>query len=152
MTNKRSLQELWPLGTCYGCGVSNPDGMHLKSFWSEDQTYVSATYTCEAKYNSGFPGVMFGGTVASLIDCQSIWTAIAFAHKAESRDIESASDIVYVTKQITVNYMKATPLEEPIYLKSWVGGNVEKKVTVICELGTKDTLTATGRTLAVRIG
>lgn len=152
MENKRPLQELWPLGTCFGCGVSNPNGMHLKSYWSKDQTYVSATYTGEAKYNSGFPGVMFGGTVASLIDCQSIWTAIAFAHKAENRDIESTSDIVYVTKQITVDYIKATPLKESIYLKSWVQGNVEKEVIVICEVATKEKLTATGRTIAVRIG
>jgi hypothetical protein len=152
MINNQSLQDLWPLNTCYGCGPSNLDGMHLKSYWSADQKYVSAMYSCEAKYNAGYPGVMFGGTVASLIDCQSIWTAIAFAHKAENRQIESTSDILYVTKQITVNYISGTPLEEHLYLKSWIEGNIEKKVTVICELGTKDKLTATGKTIAVRIG
>lgn len=152
MSKNRSLQELWPHNTCYGCGPSNPDGMHLKSYWSEDQRYVLATYNCEAKYNGGFPGVMFGGTVASLIDCQSIWTAIAFAHKAENRQLESTSGIVYVTKQIAVNYITGTPLEETIYLKSWLEGKVEREVTIICELGTKDKLTAKGRTIAVRIG
>lgn len=152
MTHQRALQELWPFNTCYGCGPSNPDGMHLKSYWSEDQTHICATYTGDAKYNTGFPGVMFGGTVASLIDCQSIWTAIAFAHKAENREIESTSGIVYVTKQITVNYIKGTPLEDPVYLKSWIEGDIGRKATVICELGTKDTLTATGNTIAVRIG
>lgn len=151
MTKNQALQELWPLNTCYGCGPSNHDGMHLKSYWSADQNYVSGIYRGEAKYNSGFPGIMFGGTVASLIDCQSIWTAIVFAHQAENRPIEATSGIVYVTKQITVNYIKGTPLEEPIYLKSWIEGNIEKELTVICELGPKDKLTATGKTIAVRI-
>ena len=151
MTDNQALQDLWPQNTCYGCGPSNNDGMHLKSYWSADQKYISAVYTCAAKYNAGYPGVMFGGTVASLIDCQSIWTAIAFAHKAEHRPIESTSGILFVTKQITVKYITGTPLEEPIYLKSWIEGNIKREVTVICELGTKDKLTATGKTIAVRI-
>ena len=152
MTNNLALQDLWPLNTCFGCGPLNRDGMHLKSYWSADRQYVSATYTAEAKYNTGFPGVMFGGTVASLIDCQSIWTAIAFAHKAENRQIDATSGIVYVTKQITVKYIRGTPLEEPVYLKSWIEGDIGKEMTVLCELGTRDKLTATGKTVAVRIG
>lgn len=152
MAQHQALQDLWPLNTCYGCGPSNPDGMHLKSYWSEDQKHVYAIHTGNIKYNTGFPGIMFGGTVASLIDCQSIWTAIAFAHKAENSEINSTSAIVYVTKQITVNYIKGTPLEESVYLKSWVEGDIGRKVTVICELGTQNTITATGNTIAVRIG
>ena len=126
--------------------------MHLKSYWSADQQYISATYKAEGKYNAGFPGIMFGGTVASLIDCQSIWTAIAFAHKNENRRISATSGIVYVTKQITVNYIRGTPLEEPVYLKSWIEGDIGKQMVVLCELGTRDKLTATGKTIAVRIG
>lgn len=152
MIENSAFQDLWPLNTCYGCGPSNPDGMHLKTYWSENQEYVLSVYTCDAKYNSGFPGIMFGGTVASLIDCHSIWTAIAFAHKSENKPIEAASGIVYVTKQITVDYISGTPLEQPIYLKSWVEGTPGKKAIITCELGTEERLTAIGRTVAVRIG
>lgn len=151
MSSNKMLQDFWPMSTCFGCGPHNPDGMHLKSYWSEDQEYVCATYTADAKYNSGFPGVMFGGTVASLIDCHSIWTAIAFAHKKENRRMTETSGIVYVTKQMTVNYFSGTPLEEPIYLKSWLEGDAGKEAVVICELGTKEKLTAKGKIIAVKL-
>jgi hypothetical protein len=74
-----NFQDAWPLNTCYGCGPENRDGLQIKSRWSDDRTSVIAEFKADAKYNAGIPDVMYGGTVASLIDCHSIWTAIAFA-------------------------------------------------------------------------
>ena len=40
-----SLQDTAaPDGVCYGCGSSNPDGLHIKSFWDEDGVHVRAEY------------------------------------------------------------------------------------------------------------
>ncbi|MCP4603377.1 MAG: PaaI family thioesterase [Proteobacteria bacterium] len=146
------LQNVWPMSTCYGCGPANTGGLHIKSHWSDDGDAVIATYHAESKYNAGIPNVMYGGTVASLIDCHSIWTAIAFAYKAESRDIGSEPAIVYVTAELSVKYLKPTPLSEPLHLKAWVEGKIGRKTRVYCELGPKDNITATGDVVAARFG
>jgi hypothetical protein len=145
------IQHIWSTGTCYGCGPGNPDGLHLESFWSDDGRFVIARVEMDPKYTAGFPNVMYGGTVASLIDCHSIWTAIAFGYRAENRDLGSLPPITYVTGKLTVNYVKPTPLEEPVHLKAWVEGEVGLKTRVICELGPADDVTATGDVLAVSI-
>lgn len=61
-----------------------------------------STFHPKPEYNSGFPDVMYGGLVASLIDCHSIWTAIATTYRAEGREHGSLPAISYVTGTLTV--------------------------------------------------
>src|SRR3954470_22441710 len=72
-TSKPALQDAWPDATCFGCGPANPQGYRIKSFWSADGGAVVALFQPQPQYNAGFPNVMYGGLVASLIDCHSIW-------------------------------------------------------------------------------
>lgn len=144
------IQDVWPLSTCYGCGPANPDGFRIKSRWSDDGCFVIAEYKPDLKYNSGIPGVMYGGAIASLIDCHCVWSAIAFAYKSEGRELGTDPAIVYVTGTLTVQYLKPTPLSGTLYLKSWAVGEIGKKVRVLCELGTEDNVTASGDVIAVR--
>lgn len=144
------LQDVWRANTCYGCGPSNHDGMHIKSRWSDDGQFVVAEYMADAKYNSGMPDVMYGGTVASLIDCHSVWTAIAFAYKAENRNVGSHPLLIYVTGKLSVTFIKPTPISRPLYIKAWVEGDIGRKIRVVCELGPPGDITATGLVTAVR--
>jgi acyl-CoA thioesterase FadM len=89
--------------------------------------------------------------VASLIDCHSNWTAMAFGYKAEGREPGSQPVIVSVTGTLSVKYLKPTPLDQTLYLRAWVDGYVGRKTRVICELGTEDTVTATGDSVFVRV-
>ncbi len=151
MTRGKALQDFFPKGTCYGCGPDNPDGLHIKSYWSDDGRSVIATYNTAPKYNAGLPNTMYGGTVASLIDCHSIWTAMAFACRAENKELGSLPGVVCVTGKLTVNYLKPTPLDQPVHLKAWVEGEIGRKTRVLCELGPTGEITATGDLLAVQI-
>ena len=146
------LQDIWKDNTCYGCGPGNHDGMRLKSRWSDDGKFVVAEYVADAKYNSGMPGVMYGGTVASLIDCHSMWTAIAFAHKNENRDVGSDPPLLYVTGKLSITFIKPTPLSTPLYIKGCVEGDIGRKISVVCELGPLGDITATGLVTAIRMG
>ncbi len=145
------LQDIWKQGTCYGCGPNNPDGLKIKSKWSDDGRFVVAEYKAEAKYNAGMPDVMYGGTVASLIDCHCVWTAIAFAHKAENRRVGSLPALVYVTGKLEVTYLKPTPLSKTLHIKAWADGDIGKSIRVLCELGSYGDVTATGVVTAVRL-
>jgi len=152
MSAEIALQDLClPEGTCYGCGSANPDGLHLKSYWSADGKTVVARFEPQAKFTSGFKGALYGGLIASLIDCHSNWTAMAFGYKAEGREAGSQPVIVSVTGTLSVKYLKPTPFDQTIHLRAWVDGYVGRKTRVICELGTEDTVTATGDSVFVRV-
>lgn len=146
----QALQEAWINATCYGCGPANPDGLQIKSYWSDDGQFVVATFQPQPKFNAGFENVMYGGLIASLIDCHSIWTAIAFSYRAENRPHGSLPAISFVTGSLCIKYLKPTPLDQSIHLKAWVEGEVRRKTRVLCELGSEDQVSATGDVMAVR--
>jgi acyl-coenzyme A thioesterase PaaI-like protein len=146
------FQDTWPQNTCYGCGPGNTEGIQLKSHWAKDKNAVIATCHVDAKYNAGAPNMMYGGTIASLIDCHSLWTAIVFIHKEENKEICSPPTILCVTAELTVKYLKPTPVSSPIHLKAWIKGDIGKKTHVYCELGPAGEITATGDVIAIRIG
>ena len=151
MSQSIFLQDTWKQGTCYGCGPNNPDGLKIKSRWSDDGRFVVAQYNADAKYNAGMHDVMYGGTVASLIDCHCVWTAIAFARKAENRSADSPPSLVYVTGKLEITYLKPTPLSKTLHIRAWADGEIGKSIRVLCELGPRDDVTATGVVTAVRL-
>ncbi len=152
MNTASSLQDLCtPNGKCYGCGPANPDGLQIKSYWSEDGQFVVCTVDPVAKYTSGFKNAMYGGLIASLIDCHSNWTAMAFGYKAEGRTAGTLPLIASVTGSLSIKYLKPTPMDQPIYLKAWVEGEVGRKTRVLCELGPAGQVSATGDSVFVRI-
>jgi hypothetical protein len=147
-----ALQDIClPNGTCFGCGSANPDGLQIKSFWSEDGQFVVAQFEPQAKFSSGFKNATYGGLIASLIDCHSNWTAMAFGYKAEGREAGTLPLIASVTGSLGVKYLKPTPMDQPIHLKAWVEGEVGRKTRVLCEVSADGIVTATGDSVFVRI-
>jgi hypothetical protein len=148
----QALQDIcWPQGMCYGCGSANPDGLHLKSYWGESGWFVVATFEPAAKFTSGLRDALYGGMVASLMDCHSNWTAMAFGYKAEGREPGTQPLILSVTGSLSVKYLKPTPLDVPLHLKAWVEGEAGRKTRVLCELGPAGSVTATGDSVFVRV-
>jgi len=145
------VQSSWPTLTCWGCGPANDDGLQLRSYVAEDGETLVATVDPEARFTSGAPNVMYGGHVASLIDCHSIWTAIAAAYRAEDRPLGSDPRIAYVTSELCVDYHRPTPLDDPLHLGARVAGDVGRRATVRCEVGPGDQVTATGDVDVVRV-
>ncbi|MEO5952979.1 MAG: PaaI family thioesterase [Chloroflexia bacterium] len=144
------LQDAWPSGTCYGCGPANTHGNRIKSYWSEDGTEVIMTFQSDPDHNAGFPNVVYGGLVASLIDCHSIWTAIAWTYREENRDHGSPPSLSYVTGELNVRYLKPTPLDQPVTLRARVTELHPKKALVECSFYAGETKTAEARVTAVR--
>jgi hypothetical protein len=148
----QALQDIcFPQGKCYGCGPANPDGLHIKSYWSDDGQFVVAQFEPQEKFSSGFRDAMYGGLIASLIDCHSNWTAMAFGYRAEGREPGSKPLLMSVTGSLGVKYLKPTPMTETIYLKAWAEGEVGRRTRVLCELGPAGQVTATGDSVFVRI-
>ena len=147
---RQALQDAWPDATCYGCGPANAHGHRIKSYWSEDGSEVVARFQPRPEHNAGFPNVMYGGLVASLIDCHSIWTAIAWTYRAEGREHGSMPAISYVTGQLNVKYLQPTPLDRPVVLRAHVTELGQRKAFVTCALYSAHEKTAEASVLAVR--
>ncbi len=145
-----ALQDTWPQATCYGCGPANEMGLRIKSYWSEDGAEVVCRFSPRPEQNAGFPDVMYGGLVASLIDCHSIWTAIAWTYRAEGREHGSLPAISYVTGKLTVSFLKPTPLSRPVVLRAGVTDLQPRKALVSCAVYSGDIQTAAGEVTAVR--
>ena len=145
-----ALQDLAaPDGVCYGCGSAHPRGLHIKSYWHADGMHVVATHTPDADFN-GWPGLVYGGLIAMLVDCHSNWTAMAYHYRAEGRAPDSKR-IDCVTGNLGVKYLKPTPLGVPLRLRARVDGDVGRKTRVLCKVYAGDVLTALGDSIFVRV-
>ena len=109
-TQALSLQELAaPEGVCYGCGCSHPSGLHLKSHWDADGIHLLCRHSPDGTF-LGWPGLVYGGLLAMLVDCHSNWTAMAYHYRAEGREPGSLPRIDCVTGQLSLTYLKPTPM------------------------------------------
>jgi hypothetical protein len=103
-----SLQALAaPDGTCYGCGSAHPSGLHLQSHWDADGIHLLCRHAPDETF-IGWPGLVYGGLLAMLVDCHSNWTAMAYHYRAEGREAGSLPRIDCVTGSLGLNYLKPT--------------------------------------------
>lgn len=149
--NVPSLQELAaPEGVCFGCGVKNANGLHIKSYWCPDKIHVISTHVPDARY-VGWPSLVYGGLISCLIDCHSNWTVMANHYRAEGREPGTLPRIDCVTGSLAVKYIKPTPMGVPLNLKARVEGKIGRKTRVLCEVYAGDKLTASGDSIFVRV-
>jgi acyl-coenzyme A thioesterase PaaI-like protein len=148
---KEAIQDFYAddIAICYGCGKNNPHGLHIRTQWNGKE----GIFRFKPKpYHTAFPGVAYGGLIASLIDCHSIGTAVAAAYQAEDRSPGTEPEIMYVTGKLTVSYIKPTPIDKELELRARVEELGEKKAIVTCSLSAGDETCALGEVVAVRIG
>ena len=139
-----------PEGICYGCGTAHPSGLHIKSYWDADDVHVVCRHRPASEF-TGWPGLVYGGLLAMLVDCHSNWTAMAYHYRAEGREPGSLPRIDCVTGQLNLSYLKPTPMGVELTLRARVEGEVSRKSRVICEVWAGDTLTVTADSVFVRV-
>ena len=82
---EKAFQDYYPKSYrhCYGCGPDNDHGLQIKSYWDGDES-VAVFHPQE--YHTAFPGYVYGGLIASLIDCHSTGTAAAASYRRAGRE------------------------------------------------------------------
>ncbi len=149
MTEK-AFQDHYPedLSHCYGCGRLNEKGHQIKSYWDGEESV--ATYRPEP-YHTAIPGFVYGGLIASLIDCHSTGTAAAAAYREEGREMDTEPALRYVTGSLKVDYLRPTPLGVDLELRGKVKEIKGKKVVVESTLSAEGKVCARGEVVAVRM-
>jgi acyl-coenzyme A thioesterase PaaI-like protein len=146
----QAFQDYYPeeVAHCYGCGRLNDKGLQIKSYWDGDETVCSFL---PQPHHTAVPGFVYGGLIASLIDCHSTGTAAAAVYRAEGRDLGSEPSLRFVTGSLHVNYLRPTPIKGPLDLRSRVKEIKGRKVVVVTELSVQGKLCARGEVVAVQI-
>lgn len=130
---------------CYGCGRMNDLGLQLKSAWEGDE--VVARYTPRPEHIA-IPGFVYGGLLASLIDCHAMATAAAHAVRLAGRTIGEGDTPRYVTAALHVDYLKPTPLGPELVIRARVAETGKRKVVVRMTVTADGIETARGEVVA----
>lgn len=144
-----AFQNLIPHNHCWGCGALNEDGLQLKSHWDGDEAV--STWQPRPPFFAGPTHVLNGGVIATIIDCHSICTAIADIYRREGREIGSPPDIWCATAELNVTYLRPTPIDAPVTLRSTVKECKGRRTTVACSLSAKGQECARAEVVAVRV-
>jgi len=135
--------------SCFGCGRLNEHGLHIKSYWDGEES------VCRFKprhyHTGGFPGNVYGGLIASLMDCHGAGTAYAATVLNNGGDAGTDPASRYVTAALHVDYLAPTPMNETLEIRGTVKEIHGRKVIVSMTLSVKETVCAKGEVVMVRI-
>lgn len=144
-----SIQDFYPddLALCYGCGRLNEHGLHIKSFWDGDQTVCRLT---PRPYHTAVPGYVYGGLIASLIDCHGTGSAALAAYRDQNRKPGSDPPLRFLTASLQVDYLAPTPIVGELEARGTIREVKGRKVVtdIVVRAGGQET--ARGRVIAVQ--
>jgi uncharacterized protein (TIGR00369 family) len=104
---KKKLGEgmSWPHPHCFVCGPENKKGLGL-DFVLRDDGGVEAEITCGREYE-GYPGMVHGGIISSLLD--GAMTNCMFAHGHTA-----------VTAELKIRFRNPVATDQPVKVRAWI--------------------------------
>jgi acyl-coenzyme A thioesterase PaaI-like protein len=148
--SQKAFQDFYPenVAHCYGCGRLNSEGHRIQTFWEGDET---VTRFQPQPYHTAIPGYVYGGLLASLIDCHSTGSAAAAMYRAQGREMDSEPPLRFVTASLHVDYLKPTLLEGPLELRGRVKEIKGRKVVIETTIYVGQVATVRGEVVAVQM-
>ena len=148
--SEKAIQDYYPedYSYCYGCGRLNEHGLQIKSYWDGEQSVCKFR---PSPYHMAIPGFVYGGLIASLIDCHGTGTAAAAKYHAENRAPGSEPSLRFVTASLHVDYLAPTPIDATLELRGRVKEIKERKVIVDVTLSANGRTCARGKVTGVRM-
>lgn len=89
---------------CFACGKNNPEGMHLRFSYEEESGRFVSRFRLGRRY-TGPPGHAHGGVIATILD-----EAMGKVNKLHN--------VVALTSDIAVQYLKPVPLKQPLRVEA----------------------------------
>jgi acyl-coenzyme A thioesterase PaaI-like protein len=146
----KAVQDYYPedVAHCFGCGRLNTQGHQLKTYWEGEEAVARFT---PKPYHIAVLGFVYGGLIASLIDCHSMATAAAASERAAGREIGDVPSPRFVTTALRVDYLRPTPLGPTLEIRGRARDLGERKVIVEATVSVYGTVTARAEVVAVRM-
>lgn len=145
-----AFQDSYPEETkyCYGCGARNEHGYRLRSFREGGEAVCRFT---PEPFHTSLPGFVYGGLIASLVDCHGTGSAAEAAYRAAGRPLGSEPPLRFVTASLRVDFRRPTPIGVELRLRARALEVAERKVRVAVTVEAEGVVTAEGEVLAVRL-
>lgn len=149
-TPSPAVQDHYPddFAHCYGCGRLNEHGLHVQTRWEGEGAVARFT---PRPYHAAVPGYVYGGLIASLVDCHAMATASAATLRAAGGEVGEGEAPRFVTGSLRVDYLLPTPLGPELELRARVRKTEGRRVTVDVTVSAEGQVTAQGEVLAVLI-
>ena len=146
----KSFQDYYPdaMAHCYGCGRLNEYGHQIKSYWDGDE---SVCHFRPKPYHIAIPGYVYGGLLASLIDCHGTGTAAAAAYRAEKRAMDTEPAFRFLTASLHIDYLKPTPLGIELEIRAQVKEIKGRRVTIEEWINADGVTTVRGEIITVQV-
>lgn len=148
----KSFQEYYTteFSHCFGCGWGNVQGLHVQSHWADEEAGETiAYYRPQSHWTGGYPGNVYGGLLASLIDCHGNGTAFAAGYKYFDRELGSEPALRYVTAHLSIDYRQPTPMGELLEIRAKITKVTERKVEMDLEVWASGSKTVTASMVSV---
>jgi acyl-coenzyme A thioesterase PaaI-like protein len=122
-----AVQDVYPddYSHCFGCGRLNPAGHQLKTRVEGDETVSRFT---PSEHDIALPGYVYGGLLASLLDCHGMATAAAANVRESGHEVGEVPSPRYVTAALHVDYLKPTPLGGELEIRGRIDEFSPRKV------------------------
>ena len=149
--SRKFFQDYYPenYSHCYGCGRLNEKGIKIKSFWDGNESLCR--FTPAGHYTGGFPESIYGGLIASLIDCHCAGTAAAAKLKSEGFNLGEKPLSRFVTASLKVDYLKPTPAGVELEVRASVLEIGTRKVILSATVRAEGVTTAKGEAVMVQL-
>lgn len=146
----QAFQDFYPenVAHCYGCGRLNEHGHQIRTVWDGEETVTRFQPKPE---HTAIPGFVYGGLIASLIDCHGTGTAAAAMYRAENRPMDSMPPFRFVTGSLLVSFLKPTPLGPELEIRGKVKEIKGRKVVVEATVLAAGIATARGEIVALQM-
>jgi acyl-coenzyme A thioesterase PaaI-like protein len=146
----KAFQDYYPdhLSHCYGCGRLNELGHQIKSYWDGNE---SVCHFLPRPEHTAVKGYVYGGLLASLIDCHGTGTAAAAAYQAQERPMDSLPALRFLTASLHVDYHKPTPLGPVLEVRGRVKQLEGRRVTIEEWILANGVVTVRGEVVAVQV-
>jgi uncharacterized protein (TIGR00369 family) len=123
---------------CFACGPDNLAGMHLKFTYDKKRKTFVCRFRLDERY-TGPPGHCHGGIIATILD-----EAMGKVNKLRQ--------VIAVTAQMTVNYLRPVPLNKPLRVESREVSSLQRKHVNMGEiLNQKGEVLARGQALFISV-
>jgi len=109
-----AIQDEYPddFAHCFGCGRLNDKGYKFRTGWDGERT--KTIYTPHEEHMA-IPGFVYGGFIASFIDCHGTGSAALALHRENGHEPGDGVDPPrFVTASLKVYFMKPTPQDVPL--------------------------------------
>jgi acyl-coenzyme A thioesterase PaaI-like protein len=145
----KAIQDEYPddFAWCYGCGRLNEEGHHFRTGWQGENTITIYT---PLPAHTAIPGFVYGGLIASFIDCHGTGSAALALHRKNGHEVGDGSEPPrFVTASLKVDFVKPTPQGVPLKAVGTVQEIHPKKWKVNTEVFANGDLCARGEVIAV---